>query len=232
MSNAVFPTVRGLGWSSVKTPEFSTIVQTGPALHTTRVCQSQNPIWHWQLLYDYLSDDPARIVGPATYTDLRTMMAFFMARQGQFDDFLFNDPDDNYAGPNQPLTLVSDGGSPPEYFSPLQRTMAGLFSEDVTDLNTSVTPLKVYANGVLTTDYDILGPGLAVPGASYSGLYLAWHHSPATPVTAEFGFYFRVVFESDKLDFEQFMKYWWTFGGENSSKSDVLKLKSSRVGSV
>jgi hypothetical protein len=245
MSNAVFPSIPGLGFSCVKSPEFSSIVQTGPALHTVRVAQAQNPIWHWQLLYQWMWNDPSRLVPPVKYTDLQTMMGFFLARQGRFDDFLFCDPDDNYSGPAMTpgtpptpnldceLAVVTDGAG--NYYSPIQRNFAGMFQEDVTDLNAGVAPLVVYANGVLvsSTSYTVAGPGLAVPGGSYSGLYIEWGtEAPAAPVTAQFGFYFRAVFETDKLDFEKFMSFLWTFGGENSQKSDVLKLMSSRVGLV
>jgi hypothetical protein len=74
------------------------------------------------------------------------------------------------------LALVNDGVG--NYYSPLQRNMGGLFAEDVTDLDTSVQPLVVYAAGSLKasgTDYTVGGPGLAIPGHSYVGIYIAWN---------------------------------------------------------
>lgn len=73
------------------------------------------------------------------------------------------------------LPLVTDGLG--NWFSPIQRTLNGIFFEDVTDLNGSIA---VYQNGTLASEgisagnYQIAGPGLALPTASYMGLYLAW----------------------------------------------------------
>jgi hypothetical protein len=88
--------------------------------------------------------------------------------------------------PNTPLAqlaLVTDGAG--HWFSPIQRTFGGLFYEDITDLNGSIA---VYANGTLATvggaqgNYQVQGPGLAIPGASYMGLYLAWGNNFGTNI--------------------------------------------------
>ena len=73
--------------------------------------------------------------------------------------------------PNAPATLqvVSDGAG--NYYSPIQRNFGGKFWEDITDLNGNIT---VYINGAVNTDYTLGGPGLAIPGYSFEGLYLAW----------------------------------------------------------
>lgn len=75
--------------------------------------------------------------------------------------------------PNAPLaqlSLVNDGTG--NYYSPIQRTLDGMFYEDITDLNGTIA---VYLNGVLqTTQYAVAGPGLALPTSSYMGMYLAW----------------------------------------------------------
>ncbi len=184
-------------------------------------------------------------------TDLRELMGFFLAHQGQFNDFLFTDPSDNWVGPQtwqarymyfpgttiidaaghgqltvlggesaasiptfnhvggsvqdgsalwadqglfsgasaQGLSVVSDGTS---FYSPLQRNMGAQFQEDVTDLNTTVNPLRVWANGNLqilgtcgpSVNAQLLGPGLAIPGYSFTGLYLKWCNNvdPPAPV--------------------------------------------------
>jgi hypothetical protein len=105
-----------------------------------------------------------------------------------------------------------------------------MFLEDVTDLVPNT--LQVFTNGspqIANVNYQLLGPGLAVPGASYMGLYLKWLTTPATPVTATFQFYFRVNFEGDTQDFEQWAFGLWTIGGSKSKNgSGYLKLMSSR----
>jgi hypothetical protein len=74
----------------------------------------------------------------------------------------------------QQIPLVTDGTF---YYCPLQRNFGGQFLEDVTDLNTSVNPLRIWANGNLiqNTAYQILGPGLTLPNARYYGAYVSFY---------------------------------------------------------
>ncbi len=125
------------------------------------------------------------------------------------------------------LQVVTDGEG--NYYSPIQRYVGGQFFEDVTDLNGAIS---VYANGVLKalgTDYTIGGPGLAIPGSSFLGMYIQWNSPPTAPVTAQFNYYFRVRFETDQQDFEQFMDELYTIGGsESKNGSGTLKLVTAR----
>ncbi len=239
MSLSVYPgTIRGLTYNVMKTPEFSTLVQMAASNVSTRIVQSQNPIWHWELIYNYIYDAIGTIGVGLSYTDFRILLGFYLSQQGQFGEFLFDDPTDDYVGPamlpggdgpnlQAQLQVVTDGVT---YYSPIQRNFGGLFYEDVTDLD--VGGIAVYANGLFIPafgNYTLLGPGLAIPGASFSGLYLRWVAPPATPVTAQFNFLFRVRFESDKVQFEQFMNDLWTLGGTYASGSSALQIVSSRV---
>ena len=238
MSNLIYPAqIKGLTYTVVKTPEFATLVQTSANGDELRLAQQQNPIWHFTLVYDYLYDNyrsPNNTQAYAPYTDLQTLMGFFLARQGQNDDFLFTDPTDCAVGPalrsgtpnaQAQLAVVTNGTT---YYSPIQRNLGGFF-EDITDLNGALT---VYANGVLQTlgtNYTVGGPGLALPGLSYRGLYLRWATQPAGPVTAQFQFYFRVRLETDSQDFENWAAGLWTIGGSQARNgSGTLKLRSAR----
>lgn len=183
MTLSVFPTLPGLTFTTVKSPEFNTDVQTAPNKYEVRISQSINPLWHFNLTYDFLRDFPWGSF--SLVSELRTMVGFFLQQGGMAGSFLFLDPDDNYVGPalvagspNTPLAqlqMVSDGAG--NFYSPIQRTLDGGFYEDITDLNGA---MAVYANGSLATagtgpgQYTVLGPGLALPGQSYMGLYLKW----------------------------------------------------------
>jgi hypothetical protein len=238
MSDEIYPSdVRGLKFNVVKAPQFNTLVQTAPNFFTTRIIQSQNPIWHWTLMYDYLYGSSNgqynnTLLAGREYPDYQLLQGFFLARHGQADDFLFLDPDDHVVGPGlvgvdpnlkAQQQLVTDGTT---FFSPLQRNMGGQFLEDVTDLVPGT--LVVYANGVEQTegvDFTVEGPGFAVPGFSSIAKYLQWAAEPTEPITAEFEFYFRCVFETDQQDFEKFLEDLWTIGGHGGGQ---LQLKSSR----
>ena len=92
MSNVLFPKIRGLAWSIVKTPTFSTEVQESLAGREVRVQNFQNPIWEFTLTYEYLLNDP-RSRDENEQTPLETLVGFYLARGGQFDDFLLNESD-------------------------------------------------------------------------------------------------------------------------------------------
>ena len=337
MSNAIYPaTLKGIMPSVVKTPEFATIVQASPSKVETRIAQAQNPIWHWSLTYDFLFNDLTDPVGGAQrnpsvlpYSELQTLMGFYLARQGRFDSFLFDDPEDDTVT-NQPLQLVVDNSQPvsaatigssagtgfavgdqlavvggggagavlqvatlsgsaiatfsivsagsgytttsnaalqvltgsgsgaptanitatPIYYTPLQRNMGGQFNEDLDYIpllggSSTLGPgdaNQIFANGVQkyneyyypgSNDFTLSGPGLAIPGYAFAGLYLRWHYAPAPPITGTFKFYFRVRFEDDKTDFEKFLFHLWTIGGGESNRgSGLVKLVSARTASL
>lgn len=188
MSLPVFPSLPGLTYTSVKTPAFSTLNEEASSAYEVRLPQYSNPVWRWKLVFDFLHD---YFWGTfTTVSELRTLMGFFNAQLGSAASFLYTDPDDNYVGPalvsaspNTPLAqlaLVSDGVG--NYYSPVQRTLDGVSYEDITDLNGAIA---VYLNGTLATagtainQYQLLGPGLAIPGYSYLGMYLKW--GPGAP---------------------------------------------------
>lgn len=244
MSNAVYPAaVRGLTWTILKSFEFDTIVQPSPAKIETRVEQMQNPVWHWTYIYDYLKDYSWDIVPGLNYTDYQTLLGFCLARQGKFDDFLLDDTSDNSVGPGllpdgspnlqAQLQLIQDPDSG-IWYSPLQRNMGGQFYEDITDLQPGSSAF--YANEAIQipgTNYNIGGPGLSFRGYSFFGLYLQWVGTPSPPITAQFNFYFRVRFEMDQQDFENFMYLLWTIGGGSSKNgSGMLKMVSARTAAI
>lgn len=241
MSLPVFPTFAGLTWPVDKASGFATLKQTAANKLTTTVSQSYNPFWTWDLTLEVLDDAAGGGgAGQARITDLRRLQGFYALASGAGGEFLLNDPYDNYVGPallpgtatpNVPmaqLSVVNDGAATPTFYSPLQRNLGGLFLEDMTDLNGA---LAVYDNGVLKTlgtDYSVIGPGLALPGAAYMGLALQWGAAPTGPVTAEFGFYFRVRFADDSATFSQFTASLWTVGGSEASSGGSLHLESAR----
>src|SRR5437016_4469969 len=164
MSNAIYPSaVRGLTWPVTKTAEGSVIFQDAPNFYSTRIRQADNPRWHWELIYNYLKDDPEDLVPSlAPHTDYRVLQGFWLAHEN-FDDFIYLDPTDNTVT-DQELPLVTDGAG--TWYSPLQRNFGGQFLEDVTDLYPSggadLSSLVVSSNGIVqTSNYSVIGPGVS-----------------------------------------------------------------------
>lgn len=231
MSNNVFPAnLPGLGYTVLKAPEFPVGIQQAQSFSEFRLQEAQNPIWHFELVYDFLYGQPKRSVN-LLYTDVQVMMGFFLQQGSSYDSFLFTDPDD-LSITNQQLQLVLDTVTS-HYLTPLQRNMGGLFLEDITDLNPlNGSGIVIKANGVAKTlgvDFTLGGPGYTGPGFSFGGMYLDWGTSaPAAPITGTLNFYFRVRFLDQKLAFEKWANQWWTLGGEQSSKSDTIKMVTAR----
>lgn len=257
MSNAVYPNaIRGLAWPVMKSAAFDTLVQSSASKVELRIAQTRNPVWTFTLIYNYLKDRPYDLVPSLNgYTDYAFLQDFYNSRQGRFDDFLFDDVSRDFVGPGvlrngapnlqAQLQLVNDGAG--NYYSPIQYSYAGGFYEDVTDINplvaggstTSGQGLSIFANAALQRgypgfqDYTIGGPGLAIPGYSFMGLYAKWAAQPTPPITAQFYFYYRVRFDMDAADFEEFMNQLWTSGGPDTRNgAGYLKLISSRTANV
>ncbi len=187
MSNAVFPTLPGLTFDITRTPEWSTTTKKAVSLRSYRWANASYPLYHYKLKYELLRQTTG-------FTELATLVGFFNARNGGFDRFLFQDPDD-YTVTAQAIG-IGDGSN--KLFQ-LVRTFGG-YVEPVFDANSA--PL-IYVNGVLktlTTDYTVSATGLVTfvtaPGA---GLAVTWT-----------GTYYRgVVFAQDMAEFSKFSQNLW-----------------------
>lgn len=296
----------------MKTSEFNTLAEPSPNFYETRILQSQNPLWHFSLMYEYLKDNPGDLVAALSpHTDYRYLAGFLLSMQGEYGEFLFDDfTDDAFGMRSAPGGLIAtpsvarvttyptaenfypagsyvlDNNNPPHlqlvtqggvsgssfpsfntggsvttwgsavfldqgvfnganaqavplvnngstYYSPIQRNFGGQFLEDITDLNQTNYTLRVWANGVLQTspaNYSVGGPGLAIPGSSFQGLYIQFVGTPTGPITIAGQFYFRCRLESDRQDVEEFLQQFWTIGGSSGKNgAGELKFQQSRV---
>ena len=190
MSNAIFPKIKGLAWDVVINPTFSTEIQESLAGREVRIQNFQNPLWEFTLHYEYLLNDP-RFRDESEQTPLETLVGFFLARGGQFDDFLLNltdltgrledsvysgQPIGTGDGSTKSFQLVRNIGSNP-----------GGFIEAVQNpMNQSAT---VYVNGVAKvqgTDFTIANGLVTFVSAPAVG----------AAITADFVMLYRVRFHT------------------------------------
>ena len=87
MSQAIFPALPSLAWSSFKRPTFSTRISKRTSGREVRASNYAYPLYEFELTYEVLRADTA-------YQELQQLMGFFLQRQGQFDSFLYRDPTD------------------------------------------------------------------------------------------------------------------------------------------
>jgi uncharacterized protein (TIGR02217 family) len=179
----------GLKWDSVKAPEFSTKVMRAVSGKELRAAYMSYPLYTFKLSYEVLRDDVAN-------NELKTLAGFFLARQGQYDSFLFTDPSDHA------VTAQSFGtGDGTTTAFQLVRAYGG-FSEPVQNVNGAPS---IYVNGTLktvTTHYTLSSTGLVTFTAGNiptSGQALTWTGS----------YYFRVRFTADMAEFSQFLQNLW-----------------------
>lgn len=185
MSQAVFPVLPGLTWNITKTPNWNTKIQKSVGGKELRAAFYSTPIWRWVLAYEVLRQATA-------FEELQTLAGFFNARQGSFDSFLYSDPNDNSV--TQESFGIGDGST--TAFQ-LKRAYGG-FQENVSDLNG--TPAIYKAGALQSSGYTISASGLVTfTAAPSAGTALTWTG----------GYYWRVRFDQDSAEFNNFLSQLW-----------------------
>jgi uncharacterized protein (TIGR02217 family) len=197
---AVFPTLPGLGWSVHKRPFFATRVQTSASGQERRAAFWTYPIYRFDLTWNVLRDDRSvrsNVAPTAPADELRNLCAFFLARRGSFEPFWFTDPTD-YRVTTQ---TIATGDAVTTDF-PMIRTLAGSassFAEPVGAINATGFTVTVGGSGA--------SPTLNSPQDGW--LHFASPPAAFAPIVVTGSFYFRVRFEADEADFENFMLDLW-----------------------
>lgn len=182
MSDAIFPVLQGLTWDSKKSPEFNTTVVPGRDGSETTIANWVYPIWHWTLIYELLRDDAT--------DELKTLLGFFLARQGRADDFLYEDPNDK----SRAGQALGTGDGVITQFQCV-RTLGG-FIEPVMNLKTAPT---VYVDGVeQEAGWSVDAKGM-----------ITFDTAPVGAITADLSYYWRVRFDMDLAEFNEFAEALW-----------------------
>lgn len=189
MSNAVYPVLNGLTWPVGLKPSFNTIKQRAVAGQEVRVQLMSYPLYDIALQYDYV---PASTLG----TDWATLLDFFLARGGAFDNFLFDNVDDDTIASASPQQFgLGDGTT--VAFQLTRYVKAAGFTEPVMNLNGTPTILD---NGAAAGAHTIDSSGVVTFSvAPVAGHSLTWYGS----------YYYRCRFADDMVDLNQFMKNFW-----------------------
>jgi hypothetical protein len=208
----VYPELPGLAYNILKRPIMLTIGPDDPSPSGDEVLlqQFQNPLWEFELVYEWLYDDANETWGTLTalpFHQYQSLLGFFLQNAGRGKRFLLQDPTDSQVTDGG-LDVTAVGGTK---YSQIVRNLGG-FKESVLQVN-GAPQIKV--GGVLKvagTDYtwDPTLVGFTAPGVSWDGQYITWITDPgAGVVTATFGFYFVCRFKNDNTDFEKFAQSLW-----------------------
>ncbi|ENT1483089.1 hypothetical protein DU412_08630 [Neisseria gonorrhoeae] len=187
MGNAVFPTFPGLKWGRKKTAVWSTGTQKSASGREFRTAYYTYPQWRFSLSFEVLRTK-------ASVNELEKLAGFFNARKGSFESFLYEDPADN-AVTDQPVGNTVQGVARYQ----LVRSMGG-FIEPVSAVKERPA-VKVGGTALAYgRDYTVTDKGVLV---------FNMPQPPGRPITWTGGFYFRVRFTSDTVDFENVLGSLW-----------------------
>ncbi|QOG51686.1 DUF2460 domain-containing protein [Neisseria gonorrhoeae] len=187
MGNAVFPAFPGLKWGRKKTAVWSTGTQKSASGREFRTAYYTYPQWRFSLSFEVLRTK-------ASVNELEKLAGFFNARKGSFESFLYEDPADN-AVTDQPVGNTVQGVARYQ----LVRSMGG-FIEPVSAVKERPA-VKVGGTALAYgRDYTVTDKGVLVFNTP---------QPPGRPITWTGGFYFRVRFTSDTVDFENVLGSLW-----------------------
>lgn len=201
MSNLLFPRLRGVAWNMHLAAQWAAGKQTARSGREVTTRYRSQPRMKITLSYGqtddgFLSDkQPAPSDdGSAVYSDFKTLFGFLNQHGGEAESFLFQGVNaiDRAEFTRQAEFLATGDGIQTDF--QLVRDVGGWKEKIVYPQGDIV----IYVNGTAVAATD-LGRGLyriAAPGAGQT-------------VTGDFTFAYRVNFDADEVDFNNFMAYFW-----------------------
>jgi len=185
MSNALFPALVGLTYPVEKTAVWSTKIQPVVSGKETRIGFWSYPIWQYSIGYDILRSDDVN-------AELQSLLGFFNAHRGAFDDWLFYDPDD-FAAVNQQF---GTGDGTTTVFQ-LARSYGGVYEP----VRATAGVAAVTDNGSAAGSYslDATSGVITFAVAPANGHALRWTGT----------FYWRCRFMDDQITASKFMQNFW-----------------------
>lgn len=195
MSAQVFPSFTAVPGANIKITrdvQWDTIVQEAISGKETRVARRQNPRRSFALTYNFLRSS-------TTWTELQTIEGFFNGRQGMYDSFLWNDPEDRSSS----AYTIGFGDSTTTSFQ-MYRNWGG-FIEPVTAPN-AVSRLTVGSTIITSTQYSFTTWGSTLPGV----VTLSTFAPPTGQALAlDYTYYWPVRFTDDNMSFDRIVNLIW-----------------------
>lgn len=191
---------RGLTWSVIQRPVFSTLENETASGRVYRTPLWKNPRYEFEFTWGYLKGYDVQ-AGNAPWNDFEIWRGWFLSVGGKGMDFVYA-PEDSVqtaAGGIQALAAPDANN-----YTELTINRGGLFFESIQELNGG-TP-QIYVSAALKTqgtDYNLLAPASV---AGYDGYVIQWLVAPgASPITANYTYFYRCQVASDTVDLEEFM---------------------------
>lgn len=203
---SIFPSLVGLGYKIPRTAIWDTDVQTAISGLNSRLSYFTYPNYSWEFSFSILRANN-------NYTELQTLLGFFNLMQGQFNAFLYKDPDD-YIVSSQAIG-TGDGSS--TVFQ-LVKTF-GSYIEPVLAPDTS-SAFNVYFGSSLQAASSYTVNGYSSGSASSGVLVFKTAPSSGSAINASFQYYYPCRFNTDKQEFV--LNYQ---GAYSASKLSIISVK-------
>lgn len=183
MSNLIYPDLPGLAPTVSRSPSWSTDVKAARSGKRYARAHWSYPRWTFKLQYEFLRS--------GSFQEVESLLGFFNQHGGDYDSWLFRDPDARLA------TRVQFGtGDGVTTSWQLLRNIGG-FLEPVKEVDGAVT---AYANGSVTAATVDVHTGL-----------ISFAAAPAVGAVmdASFAYFQRCRFNRSNLDTERFLADLW-----------------------
>lgn len=188
----VYPILAGQNFINNKKPMWSTGITESVSGREKRRAQWSYPRWEFELSYDLLRNNP-------TDNELNTLLAFFNSKKGQYQDFLFYDPEDHTIA-----TQTGSVGNGVATIFTLKRTVTAngkSYSEPVYAYYGTPT---ITVNGVATTSFTV---------GDYGQIIFSSPPGNGHVITFAGQFFYVCRFTEDELSAEQMVSLMWTNDG-------------------
>lgn len=193
MSVQIFPsTLPGIDIIEHRAPAWGTLIQESVSGKETRVARRLNPRRTWEIQFNFARTSTG-------FPEMQQLEAFFNARSGSFDSFLFTASDDSSVTGQ----TIGAGDSTARSFQ-LVRSFGG-YSEPIYAPNT-VSAVYVAAVVQSSTTYTVGAWESTSPGVV---TFSTFAPAAAAAITADFSYYFPVRFTNDTLQIDRLVSKIW-----------------------
>jgi hypothetical protein len=192
--------LRGLGWSMVDVPTFSTLEQKTESGREVMNSLYLNPLHEYKLTFNFLENDPSTDIEGNPDTDFRMLYSFYLAMTGRYGEFLYKTREATVV--KGPLSLPDNNG-----YVEMVYSTGPFFYEPIQEMN-QILPTIYKLNGTSYT--DITGTCTFYTADSippYAGIVFSTTTTLTEGESLSWSgtWYKRVHFDKDSYSFDEFM---------------------------
>jgi uncharacterized protein (TIGR02217 family) len=208
----IYPTLIGQTFPVIKRPIWNTVRAVAASGKDYAHSYWTYPTWEWDIPYDYLPD---AVANGTTANDLRTLIGFFNAVQGDYARFLFRDPDFN----SVTAQYIGVGNGTQTVFTIINSFGLGANNQtEPTGFVNTGAPVNVYFNGTLQTS----GYGIVTTVPMSQTINFTTAPASSVTITMDYAFWYWCRFKDPTYDFEKFADKFW-----DTKKVTVHSVKNS-----